>query len=536
MGVSRLKLANAQPLVSLQYHKYQHAFMAARWLRVCQAGHQWSFQTSGAYCPICLGKQHKKVLTAVPYLPVTALSSRAYYTLLLRAGRRGGKTRAGALAVIDELSIPNVLWWACAPTFPKLRDYVLPAFFQQIPQAWLQHPATTWSETELTLTLPNLAMVQFRSLEDPDRGRGPGLDGLWVDEICELTLEHYETISPALADKAGIFIGTTTPKGEDWVDETFYKPAEEGVPGAWACSFTTLDNPWMQQPRQRAFVERQRGSMTDLMFRQEYLAETVTFTGAIYGDMVDCCVIDGTPDELRQYFPEWPQLDITRPSVTGLDPGTDHPFAGVHLVASPRGLVTTGEYEERSRPFQIHSNEIQVMRRGFSGRVGIDRSQAQAQIELAQYGLYTVPAENDVIAGINRVSAWMLKSRATTIIPHSLPRGLVLPRSLVPRLIKRLHAYRWADNKHPDGSTRRELVFKKNDDLPDALRYGLMTYPTLPSADPVVTTTGRNLATVEDEKMRGEIARERRSQPRADGLEAVDDDLVPVEGMGDFAV
>lgn len=534
MAVGRIKLANPQPLVTLSYHPYQHAFMEARRLRICSEGHQWSFLQYGLYCPECLGRHHKKVKVPVPYLPVTAMCSRAYYTLLLRAGRRGGKTRAGALAVIEELTIPNVLWWACAPTFPKLRDYVLPAFFKQIPQSWLDHPKTTWSETELTLVLPNNASVQFRSLEDPDRGRGPGLDGLWIDEVCELSLEHWETISPALADKAGIFIGTTTPKGEDWVHETFFTPAEENTPGFWACSFTTLDNPWMQQPRQRAFVERQRTSMTDLMFRQEYLAETVTFTGAIYGDLVNACIIEGSAGELLQYFPEWPALDVTRPSVTGLDPGTDHPFAGIHLVASPRGLVAVGEYEEAGKVYQLHAQSIQAMRRGFGGRVGIDRSQAQAQLELAQYGLYTVAAENDVIAGINRVSSWMIRSsrRAT---PDSLPSGLVLPRSLVPKAIKRLGAYRWADNTKSDGSTRRELVYKRNDDLPDAVRYALMTYPALPEYDPTPTQKGRDLSAL-SEQVRSEIVRERKSRSSEDGMERIDDDLVPVAGMGDFAL
>jgi hypothetical protein len=532
VGIKRLELSNNQPLVQLLYHPYQHAFFEARRLRTCPAGHFWSFLTAGAYCPECLGRHHKHVLVAQPDLPLDFLGQRAYYTLVPRAGRRGGKTRSGALSVIEELQIPGSLWWACAPSYPKLRDYVLPNFFKQMPTAWLQHPKTDWKETDLTLILPNGSSVQFRSLEDPDRGRGPGLDGLWIDEVCELTLEHWEVISPALADKAGVFLGTTTPKGEDWVHDTFFVPAELREPGYWACSYTTLDNPWMQQPRQRAYVERQRRSMTQLMFRQEYLAEIVTFTGAIYGELVTQCIIEGTPAELQFYFPEWPQLDTSRPSITGLDPGTDHPFAGCHLVGSPRGLVAVGEYEERARVFQIHAAHIHRMRRGFDGPCAIDRSQAQAQLELSQYGLFTSAAENDVIAGINRLSAWMIKSAHA---PGKYPTGLVLPKSLVPKSIKRLSAYRWADNKKSDGQTKRELVFKSNDDLPDAYRYGVMTYPHLPEADPVQTPGIRDLSQLDD-KTRLEIERERRSRTASgdDGLELLDDDLVPVTGTGDF--
>lgn len=523
MAVARLKLANPQPLVQLEYHKYQHAFMEARRLRVCSVGHEWSQlqYPDRTTCPTCQ----------------TARIARAYWSFLLRAGRRGGKTRIGALSCIEELAPRDVLGWGTAPTYPKLNDYVLPAFFKQIPQAWLDHPETAWSESELTLVLPHRSSMGFRSLEDPDRGRGPGLDFLWIDEICELTLTHWETIEPALADKGGILIATTSPKGPDWVHDTFYTPADIGQPGFWACAFTTLDNPFIKPE----MVARAKARMTALMFRQEYLAEIVTFTGAVYGDLLEACIIDGRDEEMKHYFPEWPSLDTTRPDVCGLDPGTDHPFGGVQLVGSPRGLVAVGEYLESNKVFGIHQAGIKLMRRGFTGRAGIDRSQAQAQLELAQYGLFTVPAENDNIAGINRVSAWMLASQQPHVLdvvqPKHLPRGLVLPKRFCPNLIKELQAYRWAENSTGRAGLTRELVFKKKDDLCDALRYALMTYPVLPSVDPEAVGGKRDLRGLPQD-IRLQIERERRAMTQdtatEDDLEPMDDNLTPLTGMGDF--
>jgi hypothetical protein len=491
MAIARLKLANPLPLVRLQHNPYQVAFMDARRVRVCPNGHQWRFTYSGAlpdlHCPVC-GQD----------------SQRGYRRFLLRAGRRGGKTRICALAMIEELTVPLVHWWAGAPTYPELNDYVLPAFFKQLPQQWLDDPRTDWSESELTLILPNKSIAQFRSLDDPERGRGPGLNGLWLDEVAKMQHLTWETIRPTLTENRGILIAGTTPKGEDWVHEHLYEPAAAGKPGFWATHYTTLDNPIIDPEE----IEEARASMTDLMFRQEYMADIVTFTGAIYGDILGPALIDGTDQEMRHYFPEWPNVDPSRTAITGTDPGTDHPFAGVHVVASPRGLVCVGDYEDRNKPYMLHATAIQALRRGSQSRVAIDRSQAQAQIELAQYGLYTVPAENDVVAGINRVSAWLLASRARS---EGLPTGLVLPKSCCPTLIKRLQAYRWAENKHKDGSTGpRELVFKKNDDLPDALRYALMTYPVLPKGDPqAVGNKPRDLAGMPD-NVRLEIERVRR--------------------------
>ncbi len=518
MAVSRLKLANVQPLISLERHPYQEAFMAARRLRVCAKGHTWD-AGRGALCPTCQRD-----------------GTRAYGSLLLIAGRRGGKTRIGAVSVIEEAAAPNILAWACAPTYPKLEDYVLPAFFKQIPKAWLDHPDTDWAETGLTLTLPNRSQVQFRSLEDEDRGRGPGLDFLWIDEVCELTLKHHETISPALADKAGAGIYTTSPKGKDWVYTSFYEPAERGDPGFWACRFTTLDNPWMQRPAQRAYVERQRKSMTPLMFEQEYLAAFVTFQGAIYGDLVRPCIIDGTDEEMKHYFPEWPNLSLARQNVMGIDPGFDHPFAAGNFVASPFGLVLVGDYKARRTLNQIHAERLHHLRRGFDGRIGIDRSQAQTQLELAAFGIYTVPAENDVIGGINRVGAWMLKSAR---VQHAnLPGGLVLPRRYCQDTIDALQNYRWAEPTVGRQGGSKEMVYKVDDDLCDMVRYALMTYPELPESHPASLNAGKRDLSALPEKTRLEIERERRSlaAETGDDLTSLDDDLVLMTGMGDFAL
>jgi hypothetical protein len=50
-----------------------------------------------------------------------------------------------------------------------------------------------------------------------------------------------------------------------------------------------------------------------------------------------------------------------------------------------------------------------------------------------------------------------------------------------PLTIKQLKAYRWAENTSPkDGQARKEKVYKVNDELPDCLRYAVMTWPTLP--------------------------------------------------------
>jgi hypothetical protein len=387
--------------------------------------------------------------------------------------------------------------------------------------------------------LPNRSIVQFRSLEDPDRGRGQGLNWLWIDEICKLTEKHWEVILPSLADRAGILIATTTPKGEDWVHERLFVPAESGRKGYWACVYRTIDNPlFASREELRQEIDEARATMTPEMFRQEFEAEIVTFTGAIFGAQVERGVIEGTEEEMQAYIPEWPNISADRPAITGLDPGADHPFAGVHLVQTPKGLVAVGEYAERARPFLLHAQGIALMRKGSTSRVMIDRSQAQAQVELAQYGLFTVPADNDVIAGINRISAWLA---ANKLDQGKLPvGGLILPRSCVPTLIRQLRKYRWAETDKKDGSKGRELVYKKDDDEVDALRYGLMGYPVLPKAHPEAAGVGKRDLSALPEQIRAEIERERKSMGKEAAKAHPDDGAGVVEdwegSMGDFTL
>ena len=93
-------------------------------------------------------------------------------------------------------------------------------------------------------------------------------------------------------------------------------------------------------------------------------------------------------------------------------------------------------------------------------------------LELAQHQIFCQSAENDVVAGTERVKSWL----------HV--KQLWFVESACPKTIKQLKAYRWAPDKTKDGQVRKEKVFKKEDELPDCLRYAVMTWPVLPTAPP----------------------------------------------------
>jgi len=434
----------------------QAKFLSARRERVCEyckdeKGRPFRYEAvyenpAGLSCPKCLinGK-------------------RTFDRLTIIAGRRFGKSRFGSIAGVEEATIPNSVGWACAPTNPKLHRYVIPAFQKLIPEDWVED----WSSEFLDLRLKNGSLIHFQTLEHPDQGRGQGLDWLWIDEVCELTKAHWDVIRPSLADKRGIAFFTTSPRGYDWVYEELYKPAEDEQPGYWAALAKTANSPLFQTKDGVEFLARERASMTDVMYRQEYEADFVTFTGAVYGDLILPAILR-TDDQVKKLIPEWPNIDPTRAATIGLDTGADHPFGAVKLVSTEKGLVVVGEYLERDKAFIQHKNGLIRLQGGHQTRWAINKNERQPMIELAQHGIMCNKAENDQQSGIERVRSWLHNGQ------------LFFVESRVPKTIKQMQALRYADPRK-DGQNRGvTLVYKKDDELPDCIRYALMTWPQLP--------------------------------------------------------
>ena len=367
--------------------------------------------------------------------------------------------------------IPSTIGWCCAPTYPKLHRYVIPAMEQLIPSDWVQ----SWNVEFGDLRLKNNSLIHFQTLEHPDQGRGQGLDWLWIDECSELSKEHWETIRPSLTERRGVAFFSTSPRSFDWVYDDLYKPAEDGfiikpdgtqipTPQFWACRYSTAENPIISSEE----LSEARATMSEKMFQQEYEADFITFQGAVYGDELAAAHILSTDEELREFIPEWPSINPDRPVLIGIDTGADHPFGAVKLVSTERGLIVTGEYLERERSFVKHALFLKQMAGVDRPKWAINKNDKQAAIELAQHGIYAAKAENDVVAGTERVKSWLNSGQ------------LKFAAARVPLTIRQMQAYRWADNTSADGQKRLEKVFKKHDELPDAIRYALMSWPLLP--------------------------------------------------------
>jgi predicted phage terminase large subunit-like protein len=158
----------------------------------------------------------------------------------------------------------------------------------------------------------NGSFVHFRSAEDPESLRGAGLDILWADEAAFIPNERaWEVSRPALSDRQGIVITTTTPDGKNWLYKTFWSDSAKASPNHARIEYRSIDNPFFPEEEWRELLE----SYHPLLFRQEYLASFDAMAGReLHGEWLKYY----TPDQLPRVKDDPTKIDLE--VYIGVDP------------------------------------------------------------------------------------------------------------------------------------------------------------------------------------------------------------------------
>jgi hypothetical protein len=471
----------------LLHNPYQMAFQDARRLRFClKCQKQGSMDHNGVFvCSQCK-TNHVTNLTA----------PRVFDRFLLLAGRGGGKTLVGAHAAREEILIPNSIGWVLGPTYKILHDSTFPTLVRLIPPSWVKK----WDAEHMEITFHNGAMVAFRSLEDPERARGPhGVSWGWFDEAAQSPERAYDVFEPTLIAAGGIAICTTTVLGFDWTYDKIEKRAlVYQEPGYWTTRWWTEENPLFRtNPVMAAQIERAQKTMAPEFYAQEYKAERRNATGLVYNYQTIEKQTLLTDDEVRKVLPEWPSISPSRQILVGLDSGADHPFGALMLVVTEFGIVAIAEYLKRMQAISQQLPAIQTefgLRHMSNIRWAANKNEANLRLEFGLLGVGVIPAENKHEIGIQRVASWL----------HT---GQLYFAYTVPKTIEQMRSYRYANNQQPDGQKKKEAVFKVADELPDALRYALMSWPHLPAmTETVLTDAQKARMAAFDDKTRADLA------------------------------
>jgi hypothetical protein len=143
-------------------------------------------------------------------------------------------------------------------------------------------PVRRKSERELFIQFENGSMVECRSEENPDQLIGEGLDLVILAEAARLKERTWhQYIRPALADRQGRALFSSTPRGFNWFHEFFLKGQDLGNPDhAWWESWTVPSRMNPILPAEE--IEEARRNSSPEAFAQEWEAKFIAYGGLVF--------------------------------------------------------------------------------------------------------------------------------------------------------------------------------------------------------------------------------------------------------------
>lgn len=356
-------------------------------------------------------------------------------------GIGSGKSFAGGAKVISRLG-RRELGGIFAPTYPMLRDSTLEGFFRLLTDLGVPYEH---HKSENTVTFPNGHKIICRSLEDPDKARGPNLDYAWVDEVGYVSRLGWQVV------KGRVRVGvqpqawaTGTPKGRDWQWEEWERDAtgNEFDPTHPLFRVRTDENPELPDGFSDALGYSGRFAA------QELGGEFVAFEGLVY------------PMFSRQRHVR--TVDCSGwATVIGLDLGTRNPTAMlVCRHAGDRRHYETEHYERGMSSDAITDLAIRANAQYRPDYFVVDPSAAGLILTLEDRGIRVRKAVNDVKVGI---------AAMTSVLTGTTPDGesqLSVDPSCV-NFIAEAETYSYPDG----GRSESDNPVKVNDHLMDCARY-----------------------------------------------------------------
>jgi hypothetical protein len=220
-------------------------------------------------------------------------------------------------------------------------------------------PGAKVQKDQRRVLLPNGGVYQAGGMDNPESWRGGYADEVILDEFDDTTGEGQVTaIEPMLGDFMGTLVRSGTPKGYGRLKAAYERAkAEEG---SSAYLLRVADTGALSE----AFLEQQRGEMSEEEFAQEYQCSfDAPNSGAYYAKLLQQAETDGRIGEV--------DYDPRLPVWTGWDLGMDDSTAVWFVQIDRNGAWRWIDYEEgsgevlshyagaiRARPYAVYDGHI----------------------------------------------------------------------------------------------------------------------------------------------------------------------------------
>jgi predicted phage terminase large subunit-like protein len=285
---------------------------------------------------------------------------------VISAGRRFGKTLLATewLILTKGGAIDGYPVAFFSPTYKLLMDVWADV------EVTLHPVIKRANKTEMTIQLITGGRIDFWTMEDQNAGRGRKYARAVIDEAAHaryLKKTWEKAIAPTLTDYRGEAWFISTPNGINYFHELFQR-GDDPEQGDWrSWRMPTTINPYISEEE----VERYRSELPNMVFRQEYLAEFVTFGGGLVKPEH---LIDGTaPGNL----PVTLGVDLAISEKQGAD--------WTAIVAMSRdietGIIYIREVERHRCGFNEVLNRIKAAATRWNPRlIAIEQTQYQAAV------------------------------------------------------------------------------------------------------------------------------------------------------------
>jgi len=369
---------------------------------------------------------------------------------IVSCGRRFGKTLLAVVVIFACAAQGGAAWWV-GPTSREAK-----IGWKHLREMAGNVPGAVVYESTKEIHFPTGGWLAVLSAESATL-RGEGLDLIVIDEAAFLyDLERVWTydLRAALSDRQGRAIFISSPDSRNYFYRLYQYGQDDAHPDWMSWQATSYDNPYLD----KAEIDAARDLLPEWAFRQEYLAEFISFAGKVYkaftpeSDAVIQRASFGDPAEC------WGGIDFgfKNPTVACVG-GLDRDDRLAVIDGAYQSGLTTSELIPVLRDFQDRYD----VRRWFA-----DPAEPKTIKELCAAGLPVVPApriKGDLDRSYIRYGVMKVETR--------LVNGkLLIAEDTVPHdFIRELDVYRYPDAKA--GAEAKETPLKVDDHFPDALRY-----------------------------------------------------------------
>lgn len=285
--------------------------------------------------------------------------------------------------------------------------------------------------------------------------RGMTLQGAYCDELTQFPEDFFTMLLSRLRLPEAKLMATTNPDNPlHWLKTRYINRA--GELDFLDAVFSIEDNTTLPED----YVENLKKEYTGVFYERFILGKWVAAQGAVY-DMLD--------QRANVYRPEDRPVDMAwnATRTIAVDYGTSNPTVFLDVYDDGRTIRFDREYrwdsqeQYRQKTGGEYAEDLVAFMRESPCAVLVDPAAASFIVELQSRGVYVIPADNEVLDGIRKVST-LLKNRVLLICSDCAG------------LLTEMAAYRWDEKA---GARGEEKPLKQQDHGPDAVRYYVNSLP-----------------------------------------------------------